>query len=983
MERQHGSDTGFRRNVIVKDLKRKIAALLAVLMLTAPLQTVFAVGEDSGEEIVPPQSSEAVCPDGEEDSAPNGDPSPNAALPALYPEPLYGDLNGNGILDSNDAALLRTAYLTPDTADGEALSLCDFNGNGYPDSNDYIVLRRALLQMTPSPISVSAGLLYELNAAGTGYVVVGMGTCTADRLSIPASYRGLPVTEIGESAFLNCASLTSVRIPESVTAVSGGAFIGCTGLRAVYYAGTGDAWCNIYFADDTSNPVTRAGVLYCSGTLLTELTVADGRQMIRDYAFSGNLCLQSVHFPDSLVHIGADAFSGCANLTLIHFGTGQTSISANVFRGCSGISSLIFPAVSFIGGGAFADCTGLQTVYYLGTAAQWNAMSVGESNEILTGASRSYYSQEKPTQTGDSYWYYGADGSPVLWVIEDDFEDVKVAVGLMYADGVTVDFDVRATGGFTLGQIWLTGSEKRNYSVLWELYESYITAVPEANLKPGYDYATDGNVAVGAYNVQTLCASRREVEWVIPRWNAVLAAYGKYAIASYINGSFAVRAGACADAASAQAVMDVLTQAGYSGLTLTQPSSTAVSVVNPENNQVLFTYDGGTDSTLGMTARQNGPSEYFLRTPANNTYRGVFQFTRYGNGVALTNVLPLEDYILGVVTWEISASWPDEALKTFSVAARTLAYAGIQHSKHATFDVCCTTCCQVYRGMNRVTQRVTDAGTATRGQILTYASNGRHYIATAAYSSSMGGVTGSAAAAWSSAGAFYLTPVCTPWERYQSVSRGTWNIEYTPAELGNRLRQYYPALTGDIRSVDIVSYAPDSTYVREVSVTDVNGNSVIIIGGDRIRTRLGLYSANFVAGYAGNSVYRYDYVLRDQKAQEFFTGTAYPLAEVNAALAEAGLPLMEADTRDQPYSANNLPDIVSIATRSVRLRRTETLSGTAGNIVFSGRGWGHGVGMSAYGVLHLCDYNYSYRDILSVYYQGISIRTIASYRAGN
>ena len=223
MERQHGSDTGFRRNVIVKDLKRKIAALLAVLMLTAPLQTVFAVGEDSGEEIVPPQSSEAVCPDGEEDSAPSGDPSPNAALPALYPEPLYGDLNGNGILDSNDAALLRTAYLTPDTADGEALSLCDFNGNGYPDSNDYIVLRRALLQMTPSPISVSAGLLYELNAAGTGYVVVGMGTCTAARLSIPASYRGLPVTEIGESAFLNCASLTSVRIPESVTAVSGGA----------------------------------------------------------------------------------------------------------------------------------------------------------------------------------------------------------------------------------------------------------------------------------------------------------------------------------------------------------------------------------------------------------------------------------------------------------------------------------------------------------------------------------------------------------------------------------------------------------------------------------------------------------------------------------------------------------------------------------------------------------------------------------------
>lgn len=58
-----------------------------------------------------------------------------------------GDLNGNGEIDSNDAALLRTHFLTWGGSAGEeaVLAVCDINGNGKVDSNDYVLIRMKVL----------------------------------------------------------------------------------------------------------------------------------------------------------------------------------------------------------------------------------------------------------------------------------------------------------------------------------------------------------------------------------------------------------------------------------------------------------------------------------------------------------------------------------------------------------------------------------------------------------------------------------------------------------------------------------------------------------------------------------------------------------------------------------------------------------------------------------------------------------------------
>ena len=77
----------------------------------------------------------------------------------------------------------------------------------------------------------SVGLDFSLNA--NSYYVSGIGTCTDTDIVIPAKYNGKPVTGIGDAAFANCSSLTSITIPEGVTSIGMSAFDTCTSLTSI------------------------------------------------------------------------------------------------------------------------------------------------------------------------------------------------------------------------------------------------------------------------------------------------------------------------------------------------------------------------------------------------------------------------------------------------------------------------------------------------------------------------------------------------------------------------------------------------------------------------------------------------------------------------------------------------------------------------------------------------------------------------------
>ncbi len=141
---------------------------------------------------------------------------------------------------------------------------------------------------------------------------------------IPDTIDGYPVTTIGDYAFCECFSLVSVTIPDSVTTIGWGAFSTCASLESV--------------------------------------SIGNSATTIGGYAFYGCTSLKSVTIPDSVTMIGYGAFSGC---TLLE-------------------SVTIPESVTCIGESAFNDCASITDVYYAGTKAQWNKITIWDFNDLYS-----------------------------------------------------------------------------------------------------------------------------------------------------------------------------------------------------------------------------------------------------------------------------------------------------------------------------------------------------------------------------------------------------------------------------------------------------------------------------------------------------------------------------------------------------------------------------------------------------------------------
>ena len=140
------------------------------------------------------------------------------------------------------------------------------------------------------------GLAYTLNSDNASYTVSGIGTATDKNIGIPDTYEGLPVTKIGNNAFIG-KSLTSVVIPDSVTTIGMYGFGNCSSLKSVVIG----------------NSVTYIG----------------------DGAFQNGSQLTSIVIPDSVTSISIAAFSNCTRLTSVTIGNSVTSISSLAFQYCS------------------------------------------------------------------------------------------------------------------------------------------------------------------------------------------------------------------------------------------------------------------------------------------------------------------------------------------------------------------------------------------------------------------------------------------------------------------------------------------------------------------------------------------------------------------------------------------------------------------------------------------------------------------------
>ena len=224
---------------------------------------------------------------------------------------------------------------------------------------------------------------------------------------IPSTiFDGKPVTSIGDKAFADCESLTSITIPDSVTSIGEGAFYGCTNLTSVTIGnsvisiGEQAFWLcgsltsitvglnnnkyssldGVLFNKDKTTLVTCPGDLAGSYTIpdsvtsigegafygcrkLTSITIPDNVTSIGRQAFGECWSLIRVTIPDNVTSIGDKAFSGCTKLTSVTIGKGVTSIGNATFYYCNSLISITIPGnITSIGDQAFEGCRSLTSV---------------------------------------------------------------------------------------------------------------------------------------------------------------------------------------------------------------------------------------------------------------------------------------------------------------------------------------------------------------------------------------------------------------------------------------------------------------------------------------------------------------------------------------------------------------------------------------------------------------------------------------------
>ena len=237
-------------------------------------------------------------------------------------------------------------------------------------------------------------------------------SATSATYVIPGEINGKKVTQIGNSAFTVCTSLTSVTIPDGVTSIDEAAFWGCTSLTSVTIPDSVTSIKSKAFFKCTSlksvtipASVTNIGdyalgyyEIYNTDSCEWEMYKVEGFKInyVKDtyghmYAlkngFTDEACLLTNELDDGtleitkyagnsatyvipgeidgkkVTEIGDSTFKGCTELTSITIPDGVIGIGNNAFSGCTSLETVTIPAsVTYVGNSAFYGCTSLKSV---------------------------------------------------------------------------------------------------------------------------------------------------------------------------------------------------------------------------------------------------------------------------------------------------------------------------------------------------------------------------------------------------------------------------------------------------------------------------------------------------------------------------------------------------------------------------------------------------------------------------------------------
>lgn len=402
--------------------------------------------------------------------------------------------------------------------------------------------------------------------------------------------------------------------------------------------------------------------------------------------------------------------------------------------------------------------------------------------------------------------------------------------------------------------------------------------------------------------------------------------------------SWQIWTGAYPDKKTAEADVknNIAAKLGSVKLSIMEPSGKRI-VAESENGDILAVFESS--SAYFQIRPSEANAQYALKLNGM-LYRGDIEVRRYqGSDMTVINIVPLQQYLYGVLPGEIEASSHPEALKAQAVAARTYTINNIGKHSNLGFDLCNTTGCQVYKGLSAEAQSTNKAVDDTKGKIVTY--NGKP--AQVFYFSSSGGRTEDVQYVWGSK-IPYLKSVEDKYESGKSWNY-TWESTYTADEIKQiMLKRNYNL--GDILNITIADVSPVGR-VTELIIEGTRDERVYMKGACR-SVLSNLHSQWYTISTDA-----------DIMTKAFDKKPENTRLVGKAVVTASGTKVIGASKKS-----------ISVLGAGGKKKTVPTIPTT---YKFTGRGWGHAVGMSQEGAKGMAKAGFKYDKILMHYFQGTKV----------
>lgn len=454
--------------------------------------------------------------------------------------------------------------------------------------------------------------------------------------------------------------------------------------------------------------------------------------------------------------------------------------------------------------------------------------------------------------------------------------------------------------------------------------------------------AATGNPTIGPFHLK--------LKGTYKNYNDTLAVINTYkqkeitAYPVYTDDGWDIWTGFYTDHAAAEtATAAVVQKLGQIQCAVIDSADTRICGADSNTGEIIFMYASEQKLLRGRSIAEEEPIQ--IGAGKLNRYRGQVEFLRTsGSDMTVINVLPMEEYLYGVVPNEIESFSNAEALKAQAVAART--YASLNLTKTAKtnlhlnygFNLCNDIHCQVYKGMNSENASTNAAVDETKDMVITYEGK----LIEAVYSASSGGQTEDASNVWG--GAPYLKSVEDKYESGKSP-KYNWTLTITADEISQKLKNYN---IGNVTGIEVTKLSEAGRPI-EIIVKGTLKPEGVKFTKDGCRTFLGLYSQWYTISTNCDIT-----VLVDGKQEKKQLGE---------------LTIITAEGEKKQIDPGKNVSIVGAEGETTEVPAAPT------EYTFTGRGYGHAVGMSQEGAKGMAAAGFKFDEILTHYYTGTRIET--------